>query len=323
MVLEWLLLLATVFTSGVVLLDKMVLAKHRGQVTIPAWIVQCYKSFPWLLFLLIAAWLGFSVNPQMGVVTFNFPLVLTLAVIVSGLVYLLDIVWFAKRRNAIQRTMPSWIEQARSFFPILLLVLVIRSFIAQPFHVPSGSLEPTVLPGDFVLTNQFIYGLRLPVINTKVISIHEPKRGDIVVFRWPVNPQVDLVKRVIGLPGDHIVYKNKQLIINGIPASLTEIGPATDYEPGGNLDVIAYEEDLLGVKHKILINPNAYGTGDLDITVPANAYFMMGDNRDNSDDSRTWGPMPEANIVGKAEWILLSFDPQTHKFRWDRSGDSL
>lgn len=322
-VLQWLLLLATIFTMGVTLLDKLVLVKHRGQVATPHWITRCYRSYPWLLFLLIAAWLGFSVNPQMGVVTFNFPLVLTLAVVVSGFIYLLDICVLAKRRQAKGLALPSWVEHAKSFFPVLLLVLVIRSFIAQPFHVPSGSLEPTVLPGDFVLTNQFTYGLRLPVLNTKIISIHEPKRGDIAVFRWPVNPQVDLVKRVVGLPGDHIVYKDKQLIINGKPATLTEIGPAIDYEDGDNLQVIEYQEDLLGVKHNILINPNALGTGDIDITVPPGQYFMMGDNRDNSDDSRTWGPAPESSLVGKAEYILLSFDPQTHKFRWQRSGDPL
>lgn len=322
-VLQWILTLAAVLTSGITLLDKLVLAKMRGQVITPAWIVGCYKSFAWLIFLCIAAWVGFKQNPQMGIVSFDFPLVLTLAVLISGIACLIDIIFFAKRRKQNHLAMPSWIEQSRSFFPVLFLVLIIRSFIAQPFHVPSGSLEPTILPGDFVLTNQYIYGLRLPAINTKVISIEEPKRGDIMVFRWPVNPNVDLIKRVIGLPGDHVVYRNKQLIINGVPVALTEVGPAVDYEPGGNIPVIEYEEDLLGVKHKIIINPNSPGTGDIDVMVPKGYYFMMGDNRDNSDDSRTWGPTPESSIIGKGEYILLSFDPETRKFRWDRMGDKL
>lgn len=317
---EWLLLIAAVFTSAIALLDCLVLSKHRGQIATPTWIIKCHHSYPWFIFFWLVVLLGFSTSPQMGITVFDFPLILTLTVILSGLIVLADVCWLAKKRKAKgQAKASSVIESARSFFPVLLLVLVIRSFIAQPFHVPTGSLEPTVLPGDFVFTNQFIYGLRLPVINTKIVPITEPKRGDIVVLRWPVDPQVDFVKRVIGLPGDHIIYKNKQLIINGIPATLTPIGPAIDEEPGENITVMQYQEDLLGVKHDILINPYSQGTGDLDVTVPPNHYFMMGDNRDNSDDSRTWGFVPEANIVGKAEFIIISFNPQTHHFRWDRT----
>lgn len=249
----------------------------------------------------------------------NFPLILTLAVIITGIISLIDVLFFAKKRQPAQK--PTFlIEYSRSLFPVLLIVLVIRSFIVQPFRVPTGSLEPTVLPGDFIAVNQFAYGLRLPVLNTKVIAVGEPKVGEIAVFRWPVNPDIDFVKRVIGVPGDHIVYKDKVLYINGKEATQTYIGMATDIEPTGNIAVKEYQEDLNGVKHNIIINPNGGEMQDIDVTVPAGNYFMMGDNRDNSDDSRDWGFVPESNLIGKGAMIWMSWDSQAHTVRWHRLG---
>lgn len=249
----------------------------------------------------------------------NFPLILTLAVFLTGLIALVDILFFEKNRRPNQK--PNFIfENARSLFPVLLIVLLIRSFIVQPFRVPTGSLEPTVMPGDFLLVNQFAYGLRLPVINTKIMSVGEPKRGQIAVFRWPVNPHIDFVKRVIGIPGDHIMYQNKVLYINGVEAKQTYIGMSVDEEPGGNIPVQQYLENIDGVTHKININPNGGETADFDLIVPEGQYFMMGDNRDDSADSRSWGFVPEENLIGKGFLIWMSWDSQTHRIRFSRLG---
>jgi signal peptidase I len=255
----------------------------------------------------------------------DFPFILTIAVLLSGIISLLDILFLTKRRLAKGQAKPGKIvEYSRSFFPVLLLVLVIRSFIVQPFRVPTGSLEPTVMPGDFIAVNQFAYGLRLPVINTKIVSISEPKTGQIAVFRWPIDTSVDFVKRVIGVPGDHIQYKNKVLYINGKEAIQSYVGFGTDYEPApeGNIPVQQYMEDLNGVKHLININPNAPAI-DFDITVPAGEYFMMGDNRDDSADSRAWGYVPERNLIGKGFFIWMNWDSQTHRINWHRIGTVL
>jgi len=257
--------------------------------------------------------------------TFNFPLLLTILVFVSGVIWLADVACLKKRRlaNNPQATEPKLIEYARSFFPVLLLVLVIRSFLVQPYRVPTGSLEPTILPGDLVAVNQFAYGLHLPVLNTKIFSIGEPKIGDIAVFRWPVDPNVDFIKRVVGVPGDHVVYKDKVLYINGKEATQTLVGNAIDYEDGGNLHVKKYQEDLNGIKHDILINPYGGQIGNFDVVVPKGYYFMMGDNRDNSADSRDWGFVPASDLIGKGFLIWMSWDSQTHRIRWSRIGTVL
>lgn len=252
----------------------------------------------------------------------NFPLILTIAVFVTGIISLIDILFFAKKRKP--DTKPNTLtEYSRSLFPVFLIVLIIRSFIVQPFHVPSGSLEPTVLPGDLVAVNQFAYGLRLPVVNTKVVSVGEPKTGQIAVFRWPPQPNIDFIKRVIGVPGDHIQYINKVLYINGKEATQTFEGMAVDHEPDGDITVKKYLEDLNGVKHYIYINPNGGETQDFDLIVPPGSYFMMGDNRDNSADSREWGFVPESNLIGKAFFIWMSWDSQAHRVRWNRIGTVL
>ena len=255
-------------------------------------------------------------------ISYYFPIALVVATLLTGLIYGLDKIFWAKKRAKAAKK-PALIEFSHSFFPVFLLVLVIRSFIIQPYRVPTGSLEPTVLPNDFLLVTQYSYGLHLPITNTRFIKISEPKRGEISVFHFPPDPSVDYVKRIVGLPGDHIVYKNKTLYVNGIEAKRTYVGTAMDYEDGQDISVKLYEEDLMGVKHPILINPDKIDNSTYDFLVPAGMYFALGDNRDGSYDSRYWGFVPEANLVGRAQYILLSYDNKAKKLRWSRSGQAL
>jgi signal peptidase I len=253
---------------------------------------------------------------------FDVPFILTSLVLISGLIALIDILFLAKRRAA-NKKMPLVIEYARSFFPVLLLVLVIRSFLIQPYRVPSGSLEPTVLPGDFIAVNQFAYGLRLPVFNTKVLSIGEPKRGDIALFRFPKDQSKIFVKRVIGLPGDHITYNEKTLTINGDRAWQTPLGIDLDAENGLMIPVEVRVEQLEKTAHKIFVKPG-YKIGEsFDLVVPSGHYFMMGDNRDDSDDSRDWGFVPEENLVGSAFGVWMSWDSDKTTVRWSRMGKKI
>jgi len=240
---------------------------------------------------------------------FDFPFILTMLVIFTGIVSGID--WFLLERRRKQKggKMSRLAEYSRSFFPALLIVLLIRSFIVQPYRVPTGSLEPTILPGDFIVVNQYIYGLRLPVLNTKIKNIGEPKTGDIALFRFPKDPSVVYVKRVIGTPNDHIIYKNKILTINGKVAQQVDLGKGLDYEANVALPVSLKQEVLPnGITHKILIHDGMNSGMNFDIVVPANSYFMMGDNRDGSDDSRDWGYVPEANLIGEVFGIWMSLD---------------
>lgn len=278
---------------------------------------------------------------------FNFPLILLTATVISGLIYLCDVLFWAKKRAptlALPRKqgrgnngkLPLLVDYARSFFPVLLLVLIIRSFIIQPFRVPTGSLEPTVMPGDFILVSQFSYGLRFPVWGWKFLPLGEPRHGDIVVFHWPVDPSKDFVKRVIGLPGDHISYINKVLYINDQEMSQKFIRYTKDTNGGnsGSWQVSVNEEDFFGKKHQIYVCavnpienrsgcPNSTMQNFYDVVVPAGHYFMMGDNRDDSDDSRFWGFVPEENLVGKAFMVFLSWDAANNSVRWKRVGTGL
>lgn len=251
----------------------------------------------------------------------DFPLILVILTFLSGVIWLVDSRFFKVKREAAHRKEPWYVDYARSLFPVFLIVLIIRSFIFQPYRVPTGSLEPTIMPNDFIVVNQFAYGLRLPVLNTKIFSIGEPKTGDIAVFRYPVNHAYNYIKRVIGTPGDHVVYKNKRLIINGKTISQKLLGNRPDVEPNGDINSSLYEENLNGIKHQILVH--RVGTGEnnsFDIVVPKEMYFMMGDNRDNSGDSRFWGFVPEKDLIGKGEMIWLSWDSETHRIRWHRMG---
>lgn len=236
--------------------------------------------------------------------------------VVTGIIYLLDVVHFSKKRAAGAK--PGFIiEQSRSFFPILLVVFLLRSFLIEPFRIPSGSLEPTLLVGDFVATNKFIYGIRIPIIEKKIINISSPKTGDIVVFRWIPDPSIDYIKRVIGMPGDVVKYQNKVLTINGVEAKQKFIKYTTD--PSSGESVAEYTENLNGVKHKIfkkLSDPAV----DFTVTVPKGSYFMMGDNRDASSDSRFWGFVSDEYIRAKAMITWFSWDSKTHSIRWSKIG---
>ena len=257
---------------------------------------------------------------------FNFELILFYAAVITGLISLFDIIFLAKRRERRQRglaekKLPIIIDYARSFFPVLLLVFLLRSFLYEPFRIPSGSLEPTLLMGDFILVNKFDYGVRLPVVHKKLFGKGTLHRGDIVVFRWPPNPSIDFIKRVIGLPGDHISYINKELTINGqkIPQEFVKNTMAQG-ENGEEWPAVEKQEDLLGVKHDIYIDANKTDRDFRDIVVPAGMYFMMGDNRDDSADSRYWGFVPDANVVGKAVLVWMSWDSEKTNVRWNRIG---
>lgn len=255
---------------------------------------------------------------------FDFPFILTAIVLISGFIALLDKLFLAKRRVEKSIETPWYIEYANSFFPILFTVLIIRSFIIQPYRVPTGSLEPTVAPGDFILVNQFAYGLRLPVLNTKIYAVGEPKLGDIVLFHWPVDTSIIFVKRVIGTPGDHVVYQNKQLTINGKIAPQKEVGLALDYEITPPAVVHHRTENLPnGINHSIFIRSNKNEDESFDLIVPDGEYFMMGDNRDNSGDSRYWGFVPEENLIGKVFASWMSWDSINHTVRWERIGKKI
>ena len=262
---------------------------------------------------------------------FDFALLLVVLTAVTGVVWLLDRLLLAgararraaalesmagltqeerdaRARNALQE--PVAVEYARSFFPVLLLILLFRSFVAEPFKIPSGSMMPTLLVGDFILVNKFAYGLRLPVLNTKIVSVGEPERGDVFVFRFPENPKEDYIKRVVGLPGDEVTYRNKTLYINGVEVAESEVGPYTGpSEAGRSMAGAQVKEEKLGeVEHRIMEIPRVWVGHEGTWRVPPGHYFAMGDNRDNSADSRFWGFVPEENLVGKAFVIWMNWD---------------
>lgn len=252
----------------------------------------------------------------------NFALILIFLIVISGLLIGVDKVWLAKRRN-VQQTRPKWIEFGYAFFPIFVLVLVIRSFAGELFRIPSGSLEPTLQIGDMVLVNKYQYGLKWPVINRKFISVSDPKPGDIAVFLWPADPTLYYVKRVIGVPGDRIEYKNKQLIINGEPVQQTAMDEVSVFDGFGRLrQVQEWQETLDGTTYSIYQRPDVMAE-DFDITVPPDHYFMMGDNRDDSMDSRHWGFVADDLIVGKAVLIVLSWNGRNKNIRWQRTGQKI
>jgi signal peptidase I len=218
---------------------------------------------------------------------------------------------------------PLLVEYARSFFPVVLIVLLLRSFLVEPFRIPSGSMMPTLLIGDFILVNKFSYGVRLPVLNDKIIEMGEPERGDVVVFRFPKEPTVDYIKRVIGLPGDRIAYFNKKLYVNGQPIAQVSEGRYQGVGQGANMTGAEHlQEDLTGIKHSILISHGVSSLEDV-FVVPKGQYFVMGDNRDNSNDSRYWGTVPEANLVGKAFFIWMNWDWENNGIAFARIGTIL
>ncbi|TXI75740.1 MAG: signal peptidase I [Dechloromonas sp.] len=251
----------------------------------------------------------------------NFALILFVLLVITGVLYALDVLKFRKLR-AKDAKEPLWVEWGAGFFPVILIVFVLRSFLFEPFKIPSGSMIPTLLVGDFILVNKFTYGIRLPVINKKIISLNDPQRGDVMVFRYPEDPSLDYIKRVVGIPGDTVAYQNKKLSINGQPVEMTKMA---DYlHPERLYYSEQYTAKLGDVEHRLLNDTDApafipdagrfpyrenctYNAAGVVCKVPPGHYFMMGDNRDNSRDSRAWGFVPEENIVGKAFFIWLNF----------------
>ena len=251
---------------------------------------------------------------------FNFPLILACLVLVSGLIWLLDIVVLAPRRKANNEadsiSEPVYVEYAKSFFPVLFIVFVLRSFIVEPFQIPTPSMVPTLKVSDFILVNKFTYGIRLPVIRTKVFDINQPSRGDVMVF-FPPHERRYFIKRVIGLPGDTIRYVNNRVFVNGeqlVHEFVASEGKGTTnngYDRcarvGGRYQL--FNETIDGATHQIRQCTTAVAfRGDKTWVVPDKHYFMMGDNRDNSDDSRRWGVVPEENIVGQAFAIWMNWN---------------
>ncbi|MBX9900751.1 MAG: signal peptidase I [Burkholderiaceae bacterium] len=286
----------------------------------------------------------------------NFALILFVLTVVTGVIWCMDVFYLSKQRRlnankALQEfdarnaklqkegikvqeggrveleqsllRQPAWIEYSGSFFPVIAMVFCLRSFLFEPFKIPSGSMLPTLFIGDLILVNKYTYGIRLPIINKKVIEVNNPQRGDVMVFRYPENPSLDYIKRVVGVPGDKIEYKNKRLSVNGV--ALTYENSPDFLQEGESLRYLTrFEENLTDVKHSILNDnlkpasvlgahdfPNRqlcnYDDLGFSCTVPAGHYFMMGDNRDNSEDSRYWGFVPDQNIVGKAFFIWMNF----------------
>lgn len=253
------------------------------------------------------------------------PLLLLVATLVTGFIWALDRFVLSKRRDE-DEARSAGIEYSVSLFPVILLVFVLRSFLVEPFRIPSGSMMPTLLAGDFILVNKFTYGIRLPVIDKKVIEINSPQRGEVMVFHFPEDPSVDYIKRIVGIPGDLVEYRDKRLVINGKPLSYRENGTFS-FETGGLNFVtgIVYREHLGQVEHSAMTIPGipgfipeqiktfplqencTYNEEGFACRVPEGHYFMMGDNRDGSNDSRYWGFVPDQLIVGKAFFIWMNF----------------
>ena len=255
----------------------------------------------------------------------DFALIMFVMLIITGSIWLLD-KWVLRAQRAEGVAEQWWVEYAKSFFPVILAVFFIRSFLAEPFKIPSGSMIPTLQVGDFILVNKFTYGIRLPIVNQKIIQINNPQRGDVMVFHYPENPSVDYIKRVVAVPGDIIEYRDKKLTINESEQKQSSLGDYNYVETGLNFVHTERRQEILGErKHDILVNPDrptlsldsvidfpnaescVYSDESVRCTVPAGNYFMMGDNRDNSRDSRYWGFVPDNQIVGKAFLVWMNF----------------
>jgi signal peptidase I len=303
------------------------------------WLAAVYYALP---ILLLAALLRLLLSERL-----DFSLVLVTVVAVAGLVWLVDHLLFepmrrraatAAGRDPAGQPVPVTVDYARSFFPVAVIVLVVRSFIFEPFRIPSDSMMPTLQDGDFIVVNKFAYGLRLPVLDQKVVAIGEPERGDVVVFHYPPDPAVNFIKRLVGLPGDHVRIRSDQLIINGVPVPV-QTDPQR-YDDGCYHNMRESTEILGSHRHQTLscltpdeivaqpsascnrhlernyecIEPSVAGLRDHsdkdDIEVPPGEYLMIGDNRDNSWDGRYWGFVPEDHLVGKATRIWFNWDLQ-------------
>ncbi|OUS25330.1 signal peptidase I [Gammaproteobacteria bacterium 45_16_T64] len=261
----------------------------------------------------------------------DFSLILVVLVSITGVFVALDLMFFQRQRvasvqqyksevseDSVDNTVvdrlllePWWIEYPKAFFPVLALVLVLRSFLIEPFKIPSGSMIPTLKVGDYILVNKFAYGFRLPVIGTEIIPVDLPKRGDVMVFKYPENPRINYIKRVVGVPGDTIRYENKLLYING-----EEMPKEFLYQAKTMYQEKIYNEDLGTISHEMQVFRFGEYEPSRTWTIGDGEYFAMGDNRDNSRDSRSWGIVPESNIVGKAFAVWM------HMPGWVPSFDS-
>jgi signal peptidase I len=277
----------------------------------------------------------------------------------TGVAWAIDVLLLRPRRVAAARvvgrdpstlTEPGTVDYARSFFPVALVVLLLRSFVFEPFRIPSDSMMPTLLDGDFIIVNKYTYGLRLPVVNRKILALGEPQRGDVVVFRWPVDPSTNFIKRLVGLPGDHVEVHDNLIVINGQPVPFY-VGPHR-YNDGCYVNFSLASEQLGTHRHEAMFCPvgidrqpllpacnrsrvRGYVCGDEDAPgsnrvapfvgdVPPGHYLMMGDNRDNSDDGRSWGYVPEENLVGRATRIWFNWDPRRSGGPiWSRIGSAI
>jgi signal peptidase I len=305
--------------------------------------------------MILAAFVGYAGAWYLGMVEGNFALLLFLATLVTGLYWLAERFYFLPQRRravavleaeAAQRNaslaqqgiaqvdggvtearhrlimQPWWLDWTAGLFPVIAIVFLLRSFLFEPFKIPSGSMIPTLLVGDLILVNKFTYGVRLPVINTKITEGNKPQRGDVMVFRYPPKPSLDYIKRVVGVPGDEVAYLNKKLTINGKPVPTTAAPEFFDQDAMRYFK--QFEEDLGSHKHRLLNDDDRpafvpgvedfpfkqncrYSVEGVVCKVPENQYFMMGDNRDNSLDSRYWGFVPDRNIVGKAFFVWMNF----------------
>lgn len=251
----------------------------------------------------------------------DFSLVLVILVLITGVIWGIDHLLFEKRRIARATEQgkdarePILVEYARFLFPVVVIVFLLRGFIAEPFRIPSGSMLPTLEVGDFILVSKSSYGIRIPVLNKKVLDFGAPERGDVIVFRYPEDPSIDYIKRVVGVPGDKITYQNKILYINGDPQPQLQLG---NYQVDSYGQFAHLQETLNGKKHDILVNTRI-AASDAEYIIPEGHYFAMGDNRDNSRDSRAWGFVPDENLVGRAFFIWMNWNSDNGP-SWSRIG---
>ncbi len=260
-----------------------------------------------------------------------FETALVVLTLLTGVIWLLDKLVLAKARarrsGLIEAKEPVLVDYSKAFFPVLFVVLILRSFVAEPFRIPSSSMMPTLLIGDFILVNKFSYGIRLPITNKKVIEIGEPARGDVVVFRPPQHPDQDWIKRVIGLPGDTVEFRDNQVFVNGTPFGYERLGTYEGTGRGAEMTGASlYAEQMPDRRHEILHIDQAapFHLGEGTFHVPQGHYFVMGDNRDRSDDGRFWGTLPETQLRGKAFLIWMNVDTAAPGWvDWGRIGNPI
>jgi signal peptidase I len=262
-----------------------------------------------------------AIGDDVDLSSVDFALILFLLTLATGVLWCADR-FYARPRRASDAASPLWVEWGATFFPVVLIVFGLRSFIVEPYKIPSGSMMPTLLVGDFIAVNKFTYGIRLPVIHTRIIDINTPKRGEVIVFRYPPDPSQSYIKRVVGLPGDKVDYVEKRLIINGEKVEVTDAGKYLSdrlyYSPKYTEKLGETEHDILIEQQPSILMPDSanypfrenctYSMHGFSCIVPEGHYWVMGDNRDHSADSRMWGFVPDENIVGRAFFIWFNFN---------------